>query len=191
MPDQIESVKPGPAVNHGELNTTVLDSFGLLLLRGRSSDFDFISSVEAITDCTLPTEPFSSSARSDNHILWLSPDKWLLVTDLKKVGSIQEALRTSLKNSHAAITDISDGMVSIQVAGPGARELMMRCGTLDFNSGSFTLGKVMRAGFVDTTAIYYLLTSEPPCFNLYVPRSYGNYALEFIFNITAILRAGS
>ena len=93
-----------------------------------------------------------------------------------------ESLRLQLSDQHVSITDLSAGMVTIQVMGSHARELMMRCGTLDFNPDNYADGQVMRARFADTTAVYYLLDSNTPCFNLYIPRSYSDYVLEYLYN---------
>ena len=93
-----------------------------------------------------------------------------------------ESLRLHLADQHVSITDMSAGMVTIQVMGGHARELMMRCGTLNFNPDNYTDGQVMRARFADTTAVYYLLDSNTHCFNLYIPRSYSDYVLDYLHN---------
>jgi sarcosine oxidase subunit gamma len=116
-------------------------------------------------------------------VFWLSPDRWVLVSERTAVNVLLNDMQDGLVDCHHSLADCSDAMNRITVRGPDTVQLLQRCGTLDFASVSFKRGKVMRATFADTTAIYHRKNEEQPCFDLYVPRSFSSYAVQLLHHL--------
>lgn len=167
MTDTTDTVK--------NVSLTMPEPSDKIMLRGRPTDTKLITAIESLTGCKLPIEPRSSSVNADIHVLSLSPDRWLILIEPYRATKLADSLHAELRQCHVAIADVSDAFVDICVHGSRAKEVLMRCATLDFSINAFKPGMIVSASFIDTNAIYYLAASDPHCFNLYIPRSYANY----------------
>ena len=47
-------------------------------LRGDTKDRDFMSNAGSVLDILIPTEPNTKIQNKDLHVIWLSPNEWLL-----------------------------------------------------------------------------------------------------------------
>ena len=66
----------------------------------------------------------------------------------------------------------------IRIEGDGAREVMMKSGSLEFFNQEFSAGYVRRMRFAEIAALFNIV--EPNIIDLYVFRSYATYAYDFL-----------
>jgi sarcosine oxidase, subunit gamma len=151
---------------------------GMIDLRGLSSDRKFIAAVKAVLNVDLPKQPRTSAAWGDIKALWLSVDQWLILCPREKAASLEAELRTALEKTHSLVVNVSDMRTIIRLDGAGVRETIMKGTSLDLLDGSYETGAVRRMRFAEIAALLHVVDSN--VFDIYVFRSYADYAWEFL-----------
>ena len=86
--------------------------------------------IEAVLGTSLPRSVGEVTHQGAHTVLWLGPDEWLVVSQMKPetlvdgVPGASGGLRASARGGHAAVVDVSANRTVLEVAGPGARELL-------------------------------------------------------------------
>lgn len=76
----------------------------------------------------------------------------------------------------AALTDISDGWVALQIEGAGARDVLARLFPLDLAPAAFPVGATARSGLVHMMALLH--RTGPEAFAVYLFRSMARSAIH-------------
>jgi sarcosine oxidase subunit gamma len=91
----------------------------------------------AIINQVPPAQP-NQIAGKEPYLLWLAPDKRLIVAEVADRFELGQRLTESLAGKFAAVSDVSDGVAVLDILGPRAREIIaMGCG-LDLDPQIFT-----------------------------------------------------
>lgn len=151
---------------------------GMIDLRGQMSDRKFMTEAKNVLGLDLPKAPRSSITFGDTKALWLSPDQWLILCPRDNAPTLATELQNATSNFHALAVDVSDMRTVIRLEGAGAREVLMKCGSLDFDNKEFSPGYVRRMRFAEIAALFNIV--EPEVIDLYVFRSYADYAWNFL-----------
>jgi sarcosine oxidase subunit gamma len=151
---------------------------GMIDLRGLTGDRKFMSLAKNVLGIDLPKLPRTSHSFGEVKALWLSPDQWLILCAYSKAATLQAELSTALKDIHALAVDVSDMRSVIRLEGEGAREVLMKGGSLDFTDGALAPGYVRRMRFAEIAALVHIV--EHNIIDLYVFRSYAQYAFDFL-----------
>ncbi len=151
---------------------------GMIDLRGLTSDRKFMAAAKDVLGVDLPKAPRTSVTWGDIRVLWLSVDQWLVLTTADKADALTAALRKALGGIHSLATNVSDMRAVIRVEGAGAREVLMKGCSLDLLSGDYAAGTVRRMRFAEIAALLHVV--EDDVFDIYVFRSYADYAWEFL-----------
>lgn len=151
---------------------------GMIDLRGLTTDKKFMAAVKDVLGVALPKEPRTSAAWGDIRVLWLSIDQWLVLTAHEKVAELLAALRQALGSTHSLAVDVCDMRTIIRLEGEGAREALMKGSSLDLLDGSYEAGAVRRMRFAEIAALLHVV--EDTVFDVYVFRSYAQYAWDFL-----------
>ena len=151
---------------------------GMIDLRGNASDKKFLAAVKAELGVELPKTPRTSVSWGDVKVLWLSTDQWLILTTRAKAVTLQDALRKSLGTIHSLIVDVSDMRAVIRLEGEAVRQVLMKGSSLDFLSDDYKPGTIRRLRFAEIGALVHVI--EDNIFDIYVFRSYADYAWEFL-----------
>jgi sarcosine oxidase subunit gamma len=112
------------------------------------------------------------------RVLWLSVDQWLILSTRTKSHEILANLRNTLKGIHSLAVDVSDMRAVIRLEGEGCREVLMKGTSLDLLSGDYTPGTCRRMRFAEIAALLHVV--EDTVFDVYVFRSYAQYAWDFL-----------
>ena len=130
--------------------------------------------VKSALGLDLPQEPLTSSRSNDTACLWLGPDEWMIVGD----DNLAPDLAKALAKTQSQLADVSDYYTVIEVAGPRAREALMKLTTLDIHPRAFQVGQVAGSLFGHANA-WLWLTGESddggPAFRLFVRWSMADY----------------
>lgn len=148
-------------------------------LRGDPSDAAFRRGVQRVADLALPLHPCGSAAGLLAQALWLGPDQWLLVSGMHDGAHFAHSLRAALKGIPNAVTDVSAARIVYAVSGAHARDLLAKGCPLDLHPRAFPPGQCAQTLLAKLSVIVHRGTSQP-AFDLYVGRSYADYAWDWL-----------
>lgn len=151
---------------------------GMIDLRGLTTDRAFMAAAKSILSLDLPKQPRTSATWGDVKALWLSPDQWLITCARSKAQSLGDELSAALSGVHSLAVNVSDMRAIIRLEGDRAREVVMKGATFDLTDGSYVAGTVRRMRFAEIAALLHIV--EANTIDLYVFRSYADYAWEFL-----------
>jgi sarcosine oxidase, subunit gamma len=122
----------------------------------------------------LPREPLTSTRNDGATVLWLGPDEWLALGLTAEAGA---ALARALSGAHYQLVAVGDYYTIIEVAGPSARELLMKLTTIDLHPRAFRAGQVAGSLFGRANAWAWLTSEDAdgPAFRLIVRWSFADY----------------
>jgi sarcosine oxidase, subunit gamma len=155
---------------------------GMIDLRGNTSDRKFMAAAKEALGVDLPKAPRTSASWGDMRVLWLSIDQWLVLTTADKAHELTATLRKALGGVHSMATNVSDMRAVIRVEGAGARVALMKGCSLDLLNGEYAAGAARRMRFAEIAALLHVV--EDDVFDIYVFRSYADYAWNFLLAIT-------
>jgi sarcosine oxidase subunit gamma len=151
---------------------------GMIDLRGSASDKKFMAMVKKVLGLDLPKTPRTSVSWGDAKALWLSVDQWLILCSRNKAGELAAALKVELENFHSLVVDVSDMRAVLRLEGEGAREVLLKGSSLDLLSENYAAGTVRRMHYAEIAALLHVV--EDNVFDIYIFRSYAEYAWEFL-----------
>jgi sarcosine oxidase subunit gamma len=152
---------------------------GMIDLRGHLADAAFARAAKTVLGLTLPDVPRTSASHGAVTALWLSPDQWLITCPRGEAAALTAALQAELKSVHALAVDVSDMRVILRVTGAGAAEVLMKGTSVDLTLADGRPGTVRRMRFAEIAALTHALPGGEG-FDLYVFRSYAEYALQYL-----------
>ena len=151
---------------------------GMIDLRGLSTDKKFMSAAKSVLGLDLPKAPRTSASWGDVKALWLSPDQWLILCTRSKCSELLADLQKALGKTHSLAVDVSDMRTIIRIEGDSVRETLMKGSSLDLISADYKAGTVRRMRYAEIAALLHIV--EENVIDIYVFRSYANYAWDFI-----------
>ena len=127
----------------------------------------------------LPFDALTSSAEGETALLWMGPDEWMLVTAPEAAAEVSSRAIAALAGTHHQLVDVSDYYTAVDIAGPRARELLMKLTTLDLHPRAFRAGMVTGSVFGRANATIWLMTDEGTAgtevFRIFVRWSMADY----------------
>jgi len=157
-----------------------ITSRGMIDLRGQANDGGFMAAIKEVLSLDLPTVPRNSAAWGDFQALWLSTDQWLILCPRAKTEELLGRLRQALAGIHSFAVDVSDMRTIIRLEGDGARPVLLKGSSLDLLSPDYGAGTVRRLRFAEIAALLHIVSEKPDVIDLYVFRSYANYAWDWL-----------
>jgi sarcosine oxidase, subunit gamma len=134
----------------------------------------------------LPASPNTFTQQGDVTVLWLGPDEWMVHAPLKKTHDLKQGLEAELGGRHAAVTDVSDNSVAMELGGQSARRILEKGCPLDLHPRAFGAGQCAQSHFLQ--AVILLAQIESDRFLLRVRRSMSEYLWDALAD--AILKEG-
>jgi len=140
-----------------------------------------LSAASVIGSVALPQQP-NTWAGTDPIIWWVSPDAWL-IQSARESDELAAQLRADCVNLPCAITDLSDGLVTIALEGPDAGAVLARGCGLDLRAGSFGAQACARTRLAQLP----VLIRRPAAsrFELVVDRSAAQYLQDWLVDAAA------
>ncbi len=122
------------------------------------------------------------------QICWVGPHKWWIIETDRRDRA--ESMSRELGDG-AAVTTQGHGRSCIRLSGPGARDLLAKGCTLDFNPRLFSTGHCAQTNLGHVNALIICVDDEP-LFDLFVMRSFAvsfwewmtDAAQEFGYRVT-------
>ena len=145
----------------------------------RADPHEAVEPLRTALGLRLPFDAMTSSTAGETSFLWMGPDEWMLVTTPDEAIALVGKARAALAGIHHQLTDVSDNHTAIEVAGPNARELLMKLTTVDLHPRAFRPGMVAGSIFGRANAIVWELAEaeDPgaPRFHLFIRWSMADY----------------
>lgn len=151
---------------------------GMIDLRGSVSDKKFMAAAKKVLGLDLPKVPRTSVSWGDVKALWLSIDQWLILCSRAKAAELVKNLVADLGNIHSLVVDVSDMRAVLRLEGEGVREVLLKGSSLDLLGDDYAAGTVRRMRYAEIAALLHVV--EDTVFDVYVFRSYADYAWDFI-----------
>jgi sarcosine oxidase, subunit gamma len=125
----------------------------------------------------LPSEPGTYTG-ADPVAWWTAPDSWLVASSRYSGSALVAALESACSGQSAAIVDVSDSLVAIEVRGPSARELLSRGTGFDARAKSFRPGRGTRLSFAQIPVLLRAVDEER--FEMLVDRSAARWLADWL-----------
>jgi sarcosine oxidase, subunit gamma len=152
----------------------------------RANPLEAVEPLRAALGLGLPFDPLTSSTSGGTSFLWLGPDEWMLVTGPDTAERVAAAVLTALAGIHHQLVAVSDYYTIIEVAGPNAREALMKLTTLDLHPRAFKAGMVTGSIFGKANATIWQTADDStdggPVFQLFIRWSMADYLWCLIAN---------
>ena len=116
----------------------VMEHLGKLNIRG---DHSLKAAVKAATGCDFPPLANRFETAGERHVIWLAPDEYLLLCESGKEKALHDTLKSTIKTSHFAITDVSDSLCALSISGPSVRDVLAKGCSLDLHPSQFGAGQ--------------------------------------------------
>jgi sarcosine oxidase subunit gamma len=152
---------------------------GKLNLRGDLEDAGFLEAVAAALGVALPTEANGVTEAKRLAVLWLGPDKWLVVTAPGHERLLAEMLEETLAGRHISVVDVSDQQRVIVLAGGQVRTLLAKDTSLDFAPPSFAPGRCVQIPLARALVAVHQ-RDDRSTFDIYVDHSYAEYLWRWL-----------
>lgn len=147
---------------------------GLVNLRGSLNNPVFVAAAESVLKTSLQIENNRFVETEELTILWFGPNEWMIITEPGKEGDLVSALRTSLADTFAAVTDVGGGNTIIEISGSCARDLLSCGSMIDFHENQFSQGQCVQTLFAKTNVAIYQ-PGQTDVFRMIVRRSFSDY----------------
>jgi len=156
---------------------------GKLLLQARGHIDDIRQSVSDTTGQELPVRPNSCSPKTGTNsgitLLWLGPEKWLIILDPDKLCETRQQLQSELSAIPNLLSDVSDARTGFEVSGASARVLLAKVCALDLDAASFGAGHCAQSMLVRVPVLVHQV-NDRPAFHIYVDRSMARYTWDWL-----------
>ena len=126
----------------------------------------------------LPTQPMRAAYAGGRAALWLGPDEWLMLAPENVHAEVRAAISAALGAHPGSLVDISVRQAGLDIAGPGAIEVLSAGCPLDLDLSEFPVGMCART--VLAKAEIVLWRRAPDMFRLDVARSFAPYVAAFL-----------
>ena len=117
--------------------------------RENASQRALLDALAAVTGHALPLIANTRSGGDDDYAIWLDPARWLIVGEKAERWPRLRALRAAVAgaSSAACASDVSDGLVALEIVGARASGLMAMACSLDCDPATFAPPRTARTGF--------------------------------------------
>ncbi len=155
-----------------------IDDRGMIDLRGELKDESFSAAVSDAIGFALPSEPRTSHRHGETAALWLSIDQWLITAPRPVTGALHARLVGALRSVHSLCVDMSDARTILRLEGDNVVEVLNKGTSADFTD--LKEGAVRRLRYAEIAALVHVIGREPDVMDLYVFRSYADYAWTYL-----------
>lgn len=111
--------------------------------------------------------------------LRLGPDEWLIVGERAQETDMLDRLRHAMAGQRAQLLDVTASRTTIEIAGPGATELLTKGCGLDLHPQVFPPGQAA-ATILARTGVILHLVDPAPTWRVLVRASYARYLRDWL-----------
>ena len=127
----------------------------------------------------LPARPCASARFGDADLLWLGPDEWLVVGPPGAGERLTGELRSAVGAEHASIVDVSAQRTTLELGGPGVRDLLAGGCAIDLHPGTFGIGDCVQTEVAHAPVV---LLRRDPGFWVLVRASFAAHLADWLLD---------
>jgi len=157
-----------------------LNDVGYLNLRGSATDRAFKDAVRRAVGVKVP-EVANTVEGESARMFWLGPDEWLLTATCQEIDAFAASLSDALGDQHAAINNLSGGLLTYRLSGSDMRQLLAKGCTLDLHADKFRPGCCAQTGLAKATVLLSAPASDD-CIEIVVRRSFSDYLWHWLLH---------
>lgn len=157
-----------------------LSDRGMIDVRGLPENAEFMSAMKKVIGFDLPMTPRTAMEGDNLAALWLSVDQWLITLPREKIPALATSLKEALTGIYSLCVDLSDARTIFRLEGDGVREVLNKGTSVDFTNPEIGKGTVRRLRYAEIAAMVHVAGTNPDVMDLYVFRSYADYAWEYL-----------
>jgi sarcosine oxidase, subunit gamma len=128
----------------------------------------------------LPRQPNTAVVSGDRRVLWLGPDEWLVVAPPDARPGLEQDIGAQFQAPDAAVVDVSGQRTVIELAGPRARDVLMKGCSIDLHPSVFGPGRCARTALARAQVI--LLPVDQETYWIFVQSSFAAYLAEWLMD---------
>jgi len=147
-------------------------------IAGDSADQAFVHAVKTETGCALPEAANTAAASGECSVLWLAPNRWLVISSRHGEGLLAERFRLSLSSGSAAITDVSNGRTVLRITGDHVRDLLAKGCPVDLHPKVFGPGTCSGTNLLAITVLIHAVNDAT--MDVYVARGLAQSLWEWL-----------
>lgn len=122
----------------------------------------------------------TATGDGDRSALWLGPDEWLVVGTTGNDAQLVAALRSATAEAHASVVVVSSARTVLELAGPGARDVLDGGCRLDLHPRSFGPGSCAATNVAQAAVLLH--QTAPETYRLFVRSSYAWYLAAWLLD---------
>lgn len=134
------------------------------------------------TGAEAPRTPDTAGEGADCTVLWLAPDRWLVVSAKRTPADLTRALETALGTS-GAVTDASSGRTAVRLSGARAPDLLAKGCPLDLHPSVFKSGHCAQSLLGPVNVLLHAVDDSRV--DLYVARAFALHLWEWLTDAAA------
>jgi sarcosine oxidase subunit gamma len=142
----------------------------------------FVEAVKQVAGIEPPLAPNTAAQGADCAVLWLAPDRWLVVSAKRTPEELARALAAAVGDT-GAVTDVSSGSTVFRLAGARVRDALAKGCPLDLDASVFRPGCC--AGTLIGPVNALLQAVDEGRIDLYVARGFGLHVWEWLIDAAA------
>jgi methylglutamate dehydrogenase subunit D len=131
-----------------------------------------------VTGVHPPEHPNTVASQGPTRILWLGPERWLIVRPGSSGRDLVSELTEKLSSDAAAIVELSAGRCVFAISGPLAREVLAKELPLDLSLGEFPIGHCAQNSMAHI-GVLVNATGED-AFDIFVYRGFAQHLWEIL-----------
>jgi sarcosine oxidase subunit gamma len=108
---------------------------------------------------------------------WSAPGEWVIAVPAGAESDTARALQEKLDGLFVVLSVMTDSRVVLDVSGEGARNVLARGSTVDFDPASFSIGQCLSTRFAGVPVM--IARSEAGVFLVFADRSVAAYLLDW------------
>lgn len=147
--------------------------------------------IETALGAPLPRRCGDTAASGPRTILWLGPDEWLVLSPPSEAAASREpeavalrepeavALRDALGSDPGSVVDVSANRTTLELSGPGARQVLEKGCPLDLHPRAFGPGRAMSTT-VGPVAVLLWQVDDAPTYRLLPRSSFADYLARWL-----------
>lgn len=125
-----------------------------------------------------PVQPNTVATRELTRIIWLGPDRWLILRPAG--GGLAAELTARLPPSSAAVVESGAGRRVFTLSGPRAREVLAKHLPLDLASTEFPAGRCAQSAIAHIGVLVHAESEDT--FDILVQRSFARHLWEVLID---------
>jgi sarcosine oxidase subunit gamma len=128
-----------------------------------------------------PASALRRVSGGETAVIWSGPGRWLMTYPRGRAEA--EATAAALAG-RAAVVDVGNALVVLEVRGPSCREVLAKGVTVDLHPRAFGIGHVAMTS-VAHMPVHLWQEADDPAFGLAVPRSYAVAFWDWLVHASA------